>query len=251
MRLFLPHGVCACKYGPAALQFSFFSAHSCGGYIRAGAVRYILEKALTHHTSVAQPPTTAPETFKRSCGRFRINKSNYTFFTNSFLTTGHLIPACLFRLFRLFHYQTIDPPSKLAATHQQHQTSISTTGKHQHRHQQQKMGCMSSKAVPQEEEIINAKPMPQIVRYFDPIELQFLEIELTTTQSWPTKCYRNPGVLPATLAIGYPYPYPDGYPNTPPPFPIPNGVRGIENEKFMNCGRSHGMRRREGEPRTS
>lgn len=125
MRLFLPHGVCACKYGPAALQFSFFSAHSCGGYIRAGAVRYILEKALTHHTSVAQnlpPPTTAPETFKRSCGRFRINKSNSTFFTNSFLTTGHLIPACLFRL---FHYQTIDPPSKLAATHQQYQTSIS------------------------------------------------------------------------------------------------------------------------------
>lgn len=248
MRLFLPHGVCA----PVNMDLQpFFSAHGCGGYIRAGAVRYILEKALTHHTSVAQnlpppPLITAPETFKRSCGRFRINKSNSTFSTNSFLTTGHLIPACLFRL---FHYQTIDPPSKLAATHQQYQTSISTTGKHQH--QQQKMGCMSSKAVPQEEEIINAKPMPQIVRYFDPIELQFLEIELTTTQSWPTKCYRNPGVLPATLAIGYPYPYPDGYPNTPPPFPIPNGVRGIENEKFMNCGRSHGMRRREGEPRTS
>lgn len=111
------------------------------------------------------------------------------------------------------------------------------------------MGCMSSKAVPQEEEVINAKPMPQIVRYFDPIELQFLEIELTTTQSWPTKCYRNPGVLPATLAIGYPYPYPDGYPNTPPPFPIPSVSRGIDNEKFMNCGRSHGMRRREGELR--
>lgn len=139
------------------------------------------------------------------------------------------------------------------------QNSLLRTSSIKHQYQQRenininnnKMGCMSSKAVPQEEEIINAKPMPQIVRYFDPIELQFLEIELTTTQSWPTKCYRNPGVLPATLAIGYPYPYPDGYPNTPPPFPIPSGVRGIENEKFMNCGRSHGMRRREGEPRTS
>lgn len=56
--VFTPRCVCACKYGPAALQFSFFSAHSCSGYIRAGAVRYILEKALTHHTSVAQnlPP---------------------------------------------------------------------------------------------------------------------------------------------------------------------------------------------------
>jgi len=40
--------------------------------------------------------------------------------------------------------------------------------------------------------------------------------------SWPTKCYRNPGVLPGTLAIGYPYPYPDGCPNSPPPFPVPD-----------------------------
>lgn len=115
------------------------------------------------------------------------------------------------------------------------------------------MGCMSSKSVQQpEEEAINAKPVPQIVRYFDPIELQFLEIELTTnSQSWPSDCCRYPGFLPSSLAVGYPYQYPDGYLNTSRSFPISscgNGLGlGIDSEKFTNCGILHGMRRREGE----
>lgn len=28
------------------------------------------------------------------------------------------------------------------------------------------------------------------------------------TQSWPTSCHHNPGLLPSAVALGYPYPYP-------------------------------------------